>query len=103
MNSHPPAIEDIHNRLLRLEKQDRRLKQLGIALLIVPGLLLVMGQAPSRKTIEANEFLLKDANGRVRARLQIGVGDFYGVPELELIDEKGTTMVQLHGGRSCQL
>jgi hypothetical protein len=69
MNSHPNALEDLQERLSKLEKQNRRFKHLGIAALVVPALLLVMGQAPSKKTVEANEFILRDDNGNVRARL----------------------------------
>jgi hypothetical protein len=69
MNSQPHGFEDLRDRVLRLEKQNRRLKQLGVAALIIPAILLVMGQAPSRKTVEANEFVLRDDNGNIRAKL----------------------------------
>ncbi len=34
MNSHPARFEELERRLLSVEKQNRRLKQLGAALLI---------------------------------------------------------------------
>ena len=67
-------------------------------MLAVIAVILVMGQAPAKKTVEANEFILRDGNGNVRARLRMG-GDFFPVPELDLVDEKGTTRVRMRGGR----
>jgi hypothetical protein len=97
MDSQPHGFEELRDRILKLEKQNLRLKQLGATALIVVTSLLGMGQAPSKKTIKANEFILKDGNGKVRARLRMG-GDFFSVPGLDLIDEKGTTRVRLRGG-----
>jgi hypothetical protein len=71
MNSHQGPLEQIQDRLLKLERRNRRFKQLGFAVLIVATAGLVMGQASPHKTIEANEFILKDRLGRVRARLSI--------------------------------
>lgn len=71
MNPQLPSLKELNGRLLKLEKQNRRFKQLGIAVMIVPTLLLIMGQAASKKTIEANEFILKDSSGKVRATLSL--------------------------------
>jgi hypothetical protein len=69
VNSHPTGFEELERRLLSVEKQNRRLKQLGATLLILVTSLVVMGQAPSKKTVEANEFILRDEGGSIRARL----------------------------------
>jgi hypothetical protein len=69
MDSHPSGFEDLLDRLAKLEKQNRRFKLLGVAALVGVTLLLVMGQAPAKKTVEANEFVLKDDRGNIRARL----------------------------------
>jgi hypothetical protein len=66
---HPPDLVDVQERLLKLEMQNRRLKRLGAAALVGVALLLAMGQAPAKKTVEANEFILKDDSGNIRARL----------------------------------
>ena len=71
MNFHPTRFEELERRLLRVEKQNRLLKQLGASLLILVTSLVVMGQAPSKKTVEANEFILRDEGGSIRARLFI--------------------------------
>src|SRR5215469_10513399 len=104
-------LDSMHQRLLRLEKQNRRFKQLGAGILLVIAALLLLtcqstnvttpSQAPTKKTVEANEFILKDGNGNVRARLRMGEGNSPAgaVPQLDLLDEKGTLRVQLTGGR----
>jgi hypothetical protein len=104
VNSHPPHdFGDLHDRLVTLEKQNRRFKQLGAALLFVFALLVVMGQAPSKKTVDANEFILRDDGGNIRARLFMTVkstmnapgmktptpGTFNPKATLALYDEKG--------------
>ena len=57
----------VMNRLEKLEKQNRRFKQIGTLALILLGSVLLMGQTSPRRTIEANRFVLKDANGKSRA------------------------------------
>jgi hypothetical protein len=69
MDSHLSDFEDLLDRLARLEKQNRRFKLLVVATLVGVTLLLVMGQASPKKTVEANEFILRDDSGNIRARL----------------------------------
>jgi len=70
MEFHSHDLEQITARLLMLEKQNRRFKQLGAAALIIAATVLVTGQAaPPKKTIEAQEFILRDTTGKVRAKL----------------------------------
>lgn len=71
MNTHQEQLQKIHGRLVSLERQNCRFKQLGVAVFIVATAGLLMGQASPHKTIEANEFILKDRLGRVQARLSI--------------------------------
>jgi hypothetical protein len=94
------------DRLLKLEKENHRLKQLGTVALVVAVSLLVMGQASQKKkTVEADEFILKDNGGNVRARLSMNIltGAAPGVPavaQLVLFDEKGKKRVMLDGGNT---
>ncbi len=102
MNFHSLGYEDLERRLLKLEKQNRRFKKFGAAVLSIAALLMVMAQAPARKIIEANEFVLKDGTGKVRARLSVqdetlGGGGF---PKMAFIDESGNTSVELDGSIS---
>jgi hypothetical protein len=69
MTSHLSGFADLQDRLLKLETQNRRFKRLGAAALIVVTSLVIMGQAFSKKTVEANEFILRDDSGNIRARL----------------------------------
>jgi hypothetical protein len=76
MNSQPDRFENLQTRLLKLEAQNRRFKQLGVAALLIPALLLVMGQAaPNRavtaQTVTAQEFILQESSGTVRARMYV--------------------------------
>jgi hypothetical protein len=96
VNSHPTSLEDLYRRLISLEKQNRRLKQLGAALIVLVTSLIVMGQASSKKTVEANEFVLRDNSNNVRARLSIH--EPFDIPEMDLFDEKGRPSVELSGG-----
>lgn len=64
-----------------------------------------MGQTAPKKALEANEFVLKDDGGSVRARLSMGVppgaaSGFPAVAQLTLLDEKGKKRVLLTGGTS---
>jgi hypothetical protein len=96
MNPDASAFEDLQNRMLRLENQNRRLKQAGVVAVIPIVLLLVMGQAPASKTVEANEFILRDNSGNVRARLSMD--EARSSPEMVLLDEKGRTRIKLERG-----
>ena len=100
-----PSLECIQNKLLHLEKQHSRLKALGGATLIALVSLLAMGQSASKKTVEANEFVLKDDSGTVRARLSLNVPvgaapSSPAVARLDFFDEKGKKRIALDGGIS---
>src|SRR3989338_10400780 len=57
----------VMKRLEKVEKQNRRFKQIGALALILAGSVLLMGQASPQRTVEATRFVLKDANGKSRA------------------------------------
>jgi hypothetical protein len=65
------TLEALADRVAKLEAQNRRLKKAGIASFIVAAAVIAMGQAPEKKVIEANEFVLQDASGKMRARLSL--------------------------------
>jgi len=87
MTPHTPDLQTILERIEKLERQNRRLKQLGIVALIAAASLVVMGEAPLKKTIEANEFILRDNSGNVRARLS--VDEKFSTTQLVLFDKEG--------------
>ncbi len=94
------GISEMHARLVRLEKQNRRTKQIGAVALILVTSLLIMGQGSPKKSIEANEFILKDGSNNVRARLS--VQEPLDAPEMVFFDEKGRPSLELHGGYVSQ-
>ncbi len=74
---------------------------MGAVALIVAASLLLMGQASGTKTVEANEFILKDSSGNVRAKLWMNMA--LARPELVLFDAKEKAMVNLNGGSGSVL
>jgi hypothetical protein len=76
-------------RLEKVERQNRRLRGAGIAVLVLAVAGLLMGQAmPKARIVEAEGFVLKDGAGKVRAELVV---DKDG-PVLRLSDENGKTI-----------
>jgi len=99
----PPEATNILTvleRLDNLERQNRRLKRLGLgALLLVGGTLLAgfTGERPAKpaavtETIDAQRFVLKNARGETRAQLGLLGGEF---PQLTFLDAKGKTRLSL--------
>lgn len=79
-------LQSIIERLGELEKQNRRMKQAGVAGLVLACLLLTLGVAGPDRVIEAEKFILKDSSGKTRAVLS---NDATGT-DLRFLDEKGT-------------
>jgi hypothetical protein len=109
MNGDVQGLEQIHERLLKLERQNRRFKQAGAASLIVAAAILLMGQTVRTKpmqtsqsnTVEASQFILKDKGGIARADLSIdeSPGNF-GAVQLVFHDVDGKQRVKLSSGNS---
>src|SRR5215471_10941732 len=79
-------IPTLLERLEKLERSNRRLKLAGLALVVALAAIGVMGQArPPLQTVEAQEFVVKDAGGVVRARL----GASQSAASLNLFHEGG--------------
>ncbi len=100
-------LEDMQRRLISLEGQNRKLKQIGTAALILVGSILLMAQASPKdiptKTVEANEFVLKDDSGQIRARLEMyreptASPNYPKEPRLSFFDANGLRRVIVNGG-----
>jgi hypothetical protein len=100
MQPHDPSLHALAERVAKLEAQNRRLKQAGIAALVLASAAVLMGQAHTSRVLEANEFQLKDADGTVRARLST---DAANRPILSMLDAKGVPVASLGGGRQPSL
>jgi hypothetical protein len=112
VNKQSSGFEELQCRIVTLERQNRRFRRFAAAGLLVVGLVFLMGQAaPSKKTIEANEFVLRDDSGNIRARLFVtekrtskmnipGIAEpvpvtLFPRPTLAFYDEKGGTGAML--------
>lgn len=71
MTTETPALEAIVERLERLEKRDLRLKRAGFCVLLFVSAVLLTGQARPFRTMEAERFILRDADGKRRATLAV--------------------------------
>ncbi len=68
MTTEIPGLQNVIERLERVERQNRRLRRAGAVSIVVAGALILMAQsAPPRRVVEAQQFLLKDKNGATRA------------------------------------
>jgi hypothetical protein len=93
-------LASIMARLTRVERENRRLRQIALSLFLVVGIVLLMGQTRPNRTIEAEQFILKDSNGRMRARLGMQTPD---MPTLVFTDPKGLQLVSLGAGENPSL
>ena len=69
-------FKEIQARLSRLEKQNRRMKAIGTAALVVVAALVVMAQASPRKVVRVNvvetkELRIVDDNGIMRGHFDV--------------------------------
>ncbi len=62
MSSPTPDWTAVVERLEKLERQNRRMKQAGAVALVLAAAVLLIGQAPRTRIVEANEFILKDSD-----------------------------------------
>jgi hypothetical protein len=85
METNSVEMQQVIERLTRVEKQNRWLARGGLALALSCASLLLMAQKPDAQTIEAQGFVLKDAAGQVRAELHMANSG----PELRLYDSQG--------------
>src|SRR2546429_3574074 len=64
---------DINARVEKLERENRRMKKIGIVAAVVVSTLIIGGQAKTKKVVEGNEFCLLDGLGKVPALLSMSV------------------------------
>jgi len=66
-----PEIQALADRLEQLEKQNRTLKRVGIAILLILSAAVLMGTTRPPQNVTAQKFILTDAQGTPRAELGI--------------------------------
>jgi len=90
------GVPALLERLERLERSNRWLKICGLVVLVALAAVGMMGQArPALQTVEAQEFVVKDAGGVIRARL----GASQSGASLNLSHEGGRANLVVSGGR----
>jgi hypothetical protein len=97
MSTEAPDYEALVNRIGKVERENRRMKRAGLALVILSATLVLMGQSQATKVVEANGFVLKDASGKVRAQLAFGGQPSKSPDEarLDFFDVSGNVMASL--------
>jgi hypothetical protein len=91
--------QSLRKRVDALEAQNRRYMKVGIVVLIVAACAVFMAQtapkrAVPRRIVEAEDFVLRDGDGRIRARLGMWTGE---QPSLFLYDSDGSPTVFING------
>lgn len=88
--------EGVYRRLDRLERQNRRMKQAGISMLLVLSVVLLTAQVrPEPRTVIAQKFILEDASGHERALLEL-VGSHFAA--MKFLGESGQQDLVLQAG-----
>jgi hypothetical protein len=102
----PQELNAVLERLSRLEKQNRRLKWISAAALAAVSFILLTGQAaPTPRTVEAQKFVLKDAQGNVRGWMstigkgsELTLGNVNAQPMIRLVVSTDSSDLHLFGG-----
>ncbi len=84
----------LERRQAQLQLNNRRLGSVTGALLLLTGALILMGQTGKRQppSVEADQFVLRDSEGRVRGAMGVTSDGAVG---LNLADTKGQTRITL--------
>jgi hypothetical protein len=92
MDNRISEMQTMLERLAALEKQNRRLRRAGALILAGVGVVVLTGQVlPKNRTVEAERFVLTDANGKSRAELSLD----HNSAQLALYDQEGRQGVSL--------
>jgi len=89
----PDCGATLQERVAALERQNRRFRQVGFAILLPAMAALLMGQAAPTRVVEAQDFILRDTTGRIRARLGLWTAE----PSFALYDSSGHVRVLIDG------
>ncbi|HEY7675583.1 MAG TPA: hypothetical protein VIG69_00825 [Candidatus Methylomirabilis sp.] len=92
---HEGDLEALRERLARLERENRRVRRTGAVVLAGLAAVVLLGQAaPGNvgRTVEAEQFVLRSADGKVRAVLHTRAD---GSPHLDFRDAAGNARASL--------
>lgn len=101
METRPSDFERLVARVEDLERQNRRLKRSGLAVLLTAVSLIVMGQARPVTDVAAHSYTLLDTKGAKRAELLMDSDSPQksSDPTLRFFDEKGNQTLILSASR----
>jgi hypothetical protein len=107
MTSDIPDLNDILERIGKLEAQNRGLKRGAVAILALFSAFIFIGQAaPSPRAVEAQRFILKDSDGNVRGWLgtigkgsELSLGNVNAQPMMRLIVSTDSSDLHFFGSR----
>jgi len=88
-------VNCLERKQAELHRTNRRLRSLTGVILLVTGALVVMGQTRQPQTIEAEQFVLRSSDGKVRGAIGTMPDGAVG---LSLADVKGETRITLDTG-----
>jgi hypothetical protein len=100
-------VDNLAQRVARLERQNRQLKVLGAAIVLSIVTFFLIGAAKTPRTIEAEKIVIFDQHGH--ARITIGTPAFAGAaigmnsdaPMIWLTDDKGADRAMLSSDGLC--
>jgi hypothetical protein len=92
-------IQNLGERLATLERRNKRFWQLCLVPWVFLLVVALTGQSTAPRTIEANEFVLRDADGKVRARLKMEQNN----ASLQLYDRQEAPTVALDSNATLYL
>src|SRR5437867_1634215 len=89
-------IDECSRTLLKrvegLERQNQRLRRtLWLSVCVFAGAFVLTGQTPSKRIVEAEQFVLRDSSGKARAELTM----LDSGPSLTFRDSQGTARVAM--------
>lgn len=87
-------MQSLVQRLAKLESENPRFKRGAAALAVIVSALFLLGQTQSQRTVEAEEFVLKDKVGNMRAKLTVEMNH---KPMLTFLDGRGNIPLALVG------
>lgn len=101
-----PTMDTLTIRLARLERETRRSKTITLVVLLGAAAAVLMGQtAPHRppKSLEAEEFVLRDSRGQVRASLSVAQNPSATVLQINGENGKPRTRITVAGDGTSSL
>ena len=108
MTPNAPELQLIVERLTTLERQNQTLRAVSMIALITLAAVVAMGQAvPKSNVVEAQKFVLKDANGNVRGWMgvvgngsELMLGNSNAQPMLRLLVSTDASDLHFFGSRT---